>query len=49
MAQVALNNAYTESISTSPFFANFSKDPNLFMKPYDSLELNVAMVAVRQL
>ena len=49
MAQVALNNAYSESISTSPFFANFGKDPNLFMKLYDNPELDAAMVAVKQL
>lgn len=49
MAQVALNNAYAESIGTSPFFANFGKDPNLFMKPYDSPELHAAMVAAKQL
>jgi hypothetical protein len=49
MAQVALNNAYTESTSTSPFFANFGKDPNLFMKPYDSTELDAVMIAVHQL
>jgi hypothetical protein len=49
MAQVALNNAYTESTGTSPFFANFGKDPNLFMKPYDNPELEAAMVAANQL
>jgi hypothetical protein len=49
MAQVALNNAYTESTGTSPFFANFGKDPNLFMKPYDSPELDAAMIAANQL
>jgi hypothetical protein len=49
MAQVALNNAYTGLTGTSPFFANFSKDLNLFMKPYDSPELDAAMVAANQL
>jgi hypothetical protein len=49
MAQVALNNAYTESTGTSPFFANFGKDPNLFMKPYNSTELDAVMIAVHQL
>jgi hypothetical protein len=49
MAQVALNNAYTESTSISPFFTNFSKDPNLFIKPYDSPELDAAMIAANQL
>jgi len=49
MAQVALNNAYTESTGTSPFFANFGKDPNLFMKPYENPELDAAMIAATQL
>ena len=49
MAQVALNNIYTKSTGTSPFFANFGKDPNLFMKPYDSPELDAAMIAAKQL
>ena len=49
IAQVALNNAYTDSTGTSPFFANFSKDPNLFMKPYENPELDAAMIAVTQL
>jgi len=49
MAQVALNNAYTDSTGTSPFFANFGKDPNLFMKPYENPELDAAMIAVTQL
>lgn len=49
MAQVALNNAYTDSTGTSPFFANFGKDPNLFMKPYENPELDAAMIAATQL
>jgi hypothetical protein len=49
IAQVALNNAYTESTGTSPFFANFGKDPNLFIKPYNNPELDAAIVTANQL
>ncbi|KAI6789405.1 hypothetical protein KC331_g215 [Hortaea werneckii] len=49
MAQLALNNGFADTIGTSPFFANFGKDPNLFMKPYDNPELDPAMIAAKQL
>ena len=33
MAQVALNNNVSETTQETPFFANFGKNPNLFMEP----------------
>lgn len=33
MAQLALNNNVSETTKESPFFANFGRDPNLFMEP----------------
>ena len=49
MAQLALNNHYTDTTGTSPFYANFGKDPNLFMEPRPNPEANAAMVATTNL
>jgi len=32
MAQIAINNNASETTHVTPFYANFGKDPNLFME-----------------
>ena len=45
IAQLALNNHYTDTTRISLFYANFGKDPNLFIEPRPNPEANIVTVA----
>ncbi|OQN95116.1 hypothetical protein B0A48_18806, partial [Cryoendolithus antarcticus] len=49
IAQLALNNNVSETTKVSPFFANFGKNPNLFMDPRPNPQAEKAIVAVNDM
>ena len=49
MAQIALNNHKSETTSTTPFYANFGKDPNLFGTPGSHPQAERAIVTTNTL
>ena len=49
MAQVALNNNVSETTQETPFFANFGKNPNLFMNPQQGPLTEKALVTAAAL
>ena len=44
IAQVTLNNNASKTTSESPFYANYGKDPNLFIEPRLGLASKEALV-----
>ena len=48
-AQLALNNNVSETTKVSPFFANFGKEPNLFMDPRPNPQAEKAIVATNEM
>ena len=49
MAQLALNNNASETTGITPFYANFGKDPNLFMEPRQGPNADKALHDVESL
>lgn len=49
MAQLALNNNVSETTGLTPFFANFGRNPNLFMTTLPSVGTDKAIVHARHL
>ncbi len=49
IAQLALNNNASETTKTTPFFANYGKDPNLFITALPNPSANRALKAADKL
>ncbi len=43
MAQIAINNNASKTTHITPFYANFGKDPNLFMEALTGLQTDRAL------
>ena len=49
MAQMAYNNKVSESTGKTPFFANYGKHPNLFLRTYPSQKTEAAILNAEEL